>query len=127
MEAYRRNKSIAPLFHKFGTRWRWIADSTSRPLQCREYEAGWAPERVWVLKKKEIPCLCQYWNPRSSSSWCGHYTNWAVLAPNTHVVHSNPYLITPTVPSLSTLNNLPAWNIVVESPIVTHFIHLIHT
>jgi hypothetical protein len=22
MEAYRRNKSIAPLFHKFGTRWR---------------------------------------------------------------------------------------------------------
>jgi hypothetical protein len=91
---------------------------------------GWVDPRAspGLLKKKvEIPYVCQYWNPGSSSSWCGHYTDRAVPTPNTQMVPSNPYLITPTVPSLSTLKNLPACNSVVESLIITHFIHLIYT
>lgn len=52
------------------------------PKVPTEYEAGWTPESVWTLWKKEkflTPAGNETAIPQSSSPQASHYTNYAIL------------------------------------------------
>jgi len=78
-KACRGRRSLAPLTLKFGTRWRWVINFTSRSLYPQEInsvptelEAGWAPERVWVLRRREnIFCPFRGSKPEPANPWPG--------------------------------------------------------
>jgi hypothetical protein len=65
----RESKVTTPLIHTVATRWRLVFNFTHRPIYPRketlvpiQYEAEWAPEKVWAFWKRE-KMLLPVWIP----------------------------------------------------------------
>jgi hypothetical protein len=95
------------------TRWRWVVGFTPLLLYARgnspQYpqQAGWAPEPVWMLWRWETSLAsARNWTPipQLLSSYAGHYTDWAILAPKIYI----NYLTTVESVALTTRHPLSA-------------------
>jgi hypothetical protein len=87
MKAYGGSGCIDPHFLDLGTSWRWVVSFKPLPLYTRGnspsvpigQEAGWAPEPVWTMWRREnfCPHRDSNFHPSVVQPVASLYTDWA--------------------------------------------------
>ena len=83
------SRGTAPFNLHLNTRWRWVVNFTSRPIEPRiitpvhiEPEAGWAPELVRTsLNRDKSVAAAGNSNAEPSNPWLTYYTDDDIPAP----------------------------------------------